>query len=89
MSLAENQKRTAQAFINGYNEWTVEGLMRARSDDCIHAMLPASLNRPERTNKDYEQFFQPLSKLMSAMKVFLLTPTTLLLTLALLMMATV
>ncbi|CAJ2502724.1 Uu.00g101180.m01.CDS01 [Anthostomella pinea] len=69
MSLAENQKRTAQAFVDGYNEWTIEALMRPRSDDCVHARLPASLNRPERNNEAYTTFFQPLSKTVKEMKM--------------------
>lgn len=69
MSLAEAQKKTAQAFIDGYNEFTIEGLLRARSDDCVHAMLPASLGRPDRTNADYEKFFAQLKNMMGGMKV--------------------
>jgi len=43
MLLAEAQNRTARAFIDGYNEWTVEGLLRARADSCVHEVLPAAL----------------------------------------------
>lgn len=65
-SVAAKQRATAERFINGYNEWTVEGLLGARSDDCVHAMLPVSLNRPPRTNADYKLFFGNLETHMSA-----------------------
>jgi len=69
MTLAENQKRTAEDLLQGYRDWTIEGLLRARSDDCVHLMLPESLNRPPRTNEDYKEFFKPLSHMMSEFKV--------------------
>ncbi|KAK3628735.1 hypothetical protein LTR56_018456 [Elasticomyces elasticus] len=72
MTLAETQKRTAEDFIRGYNEWTLEGLLRARSDDCVHVTLPASLGRPNRTNEDYREFFKPLSHMISELKMEIL-----------------
>lgn len=69
MSLAEKQIETAKAFIEGYNEFTVEGLLRARSDDCIHAMLPVSLARPPRTNNDYKMFFGNLQETLKDFRV--------------------
>ena len=69
MSVAENQKRTAQTFVDGYNEWTVEGLLRPRTDNCVHSMLPASLGRPDRTNADYEPFFKRLRGFMKGFHV--------------------
>lgn len=69
MSLAEKQIATAKEFVNGYNEWTAEGLLRARSDDCVHAVLPVSMNRPPRTNAEYKLFFGNLEPLMKEFKV--------------------
>lgn len=64
-TLAEKQLATAKAFVDGYNEWTAEGLLRARSEDCIHAVLPISLNRPPRTNGDYKLYFGNLQPHMT------------------------
>lgn len=69
MSLAEKQIATAKEFVNGYNEWTAEGLLRARSDDCVHAVLPVSMNRPPRTNAEYKLFFGNMEPLMKDFKV--------------------
>ena len=69
MSLAEKQVETSKAFIEGYNEFTIEGLLRARSDDCIHAILPVSLGRPPRTNNDYKMFFGNLKDVLKDFKV--------------------
>ncbi|KAF2174248.1 hypothetical protein M409DRAFT_49108 [Zasmidium cellare ATCC 36951] len=64
-SVAAKQLATAQKFVDGYNEWTAQGVVRARSDDCVHAVLPVSLNRPPRTNADYKLFFGNVEPHMS------------------------
>ncbi|EME42052.1 hypothetical protein DOTSEDRAFT_174856 [Dothistroma septosporum NZE10] len=69
MSLAEKQIETAKAFVEGYNEFTVEGLLRARSNDCVHAVLPVSLGRPPRTNNDYKMFFGNLQETLKNFKM--------------------
>lgn len=69
MSYAEAQEKTAEAFIDGYNEFTVEGVLRVRADDCVHVMLPASLARPERTNAVYGKFFKGITTVMKDFKV--------------------
>ncbi|KAK4951263.1 hypothetical protein LTR10_010236 [Elasticomyces elasticus] len=65
MTLADTQKPTAEDFIKGYNEWTIDGPLRARSAEC----LPASLGRPDSMNEDYKHFFQSFSGMMSEFKV--------------------
>lgn len=93
MSLGENQKKTVQVFVDGYNEWTEEvseepilnmghvsllgivtdsrpkGILRARSADCVHAVLPASMSRPESSNEEYAEFFGRLKDVVHGFKV--------------------
>ncbi|EMC91463.1 hypothetical protein BAUCODRAFT_160969 [Baudoinia panamericana UAMH 10762] len=68
-SLAETQKRTALAFLDGYNEFTVEGLLRVRTEDCVHVSLPASMGRPDRNNEEYAMFFHQLERVLKNFKM--------------------
>ncbi|KAJ5306863.1 hypothetical protein N7508_005878 [Penicillium antarcticum] len=63
-SVAENQIRTAKDLFEGYNEYTADAVLRSRADNCVHYILPTSLNRPSKTNEEYREFFGPLQKVM-------------------------
>lgn len=68
-TVAENQVKTMYSLFEGYNEYTVEGVMRARADGCTHAILPTSLNRPTKTNDEYAEWFANLRGHMRSFKV--------------------
>ena len=61
---------TAQMAIEGYNTWTPEAIMAYRAPDCIHQILPASLNRLPLNNEQYAAYFVPI---MPAFRNFRLT----------------
>ncbi|KIW69328.1 hypothetical protein PV04_05210 [Phialophora macrospora] len=53
--------RTAQAFIESYNTWTVDALLSVRSPLCIQYTLPADEERfPPRKNAEYGAFVQTI-----------------------------
>ena len=68
-SVAENQVSTAKALFEGYNEYTADAVLRARADNCIHVILPTTLNRPSKNNKEYREFFGPLQSIMYKFEV--------------------
>lgn len=72
MSVAENQIRTAKALFEGYNEYTADAVLRVRADECIHVILPTTLNRPSKNNEEYREFFGPLQKIMHRFEVRLI-----------------
>lgn len=71
MGIAENQIRAMETLFAGYDEYTVEGVMRARAPECTHAILPKSLGRETKNNKEYAEFFQGLTPIMKKFKVCL------------------
>lgn len=73
MSVAENQIRTAKALFEGYNEYTADAVLRVRADECIHVILPTTLNRPSKNNEEYREFFGPLQKIMHRFEVRLVS----------------
>lgn len=77
MSVAENQKRTAQAFVAACNEYTAEGVLKLRHEDCRHALLPASMGIPERTNAEYLEMFDRLGDLLQGFHVRFFSQTPL------------
>lgn len=52
-SKAELQLQTAHAIIDAYNKPTLESMMAPRSEDYVHVVRPASLNRPSQGRKEY------------------------------------
>lgn len=56
--------------IEGYNTWTPESIMSYRAPNCIHYILPSSLNRPLLDNEKYAAYFVPI---MPAFKDFHVT----------------
>ena len=69
MSLSARQKQTAQAFVDGYNTWTIEGLLARRSKNCIHKIRPSSLQVPDKDNAQYEEQYSQLIPLLKNYKV--------------------
>ncbi|KAH8678504.1 hypothetical protein BX600DRAFT_431778 [Xylariales sp. PMI_506] len=48
---------TALAQIEAYNKWDLDTILSLRTKDCIQQILPASLERPPRTNDEYREYF--------------------------------
>lgn len=51
---------TAREAVEGYNTWTPESIMSYRAPNCIHHILPSSLNRPPLDNEHYAAYFVPI-----------------------------
>jgi hypothetical protein len=69
MSQSARQKQPAQAFVDGYNTCTIEGLLARRSKHCIHKIRPASLQVPDKDNAQYEEQYGQLIPLLKNYKV--------------------
>lgn len=67
--VAENQIKTMHALFEGYDQYTVDGVMRARAPECTHGILPKSLGRETKTNEEYAEFFKGLAPIMKKFKV--------------------
>ncbi|GAD98459.1 hypothetical protein PTT_17281 [Paecilomyces variotii No. 5] len=68
-TIAENQVRAMHELFKGYDEYTVEGVMRARAPECTHGILPKSLGRETKNNEEYSQFFAAIAPIMKTFKV--------------------
>ncbi|KAI9321100.1 hypothetical protein DFJ73DRAFT_877051 [Zopfochytrium polystomum] len=55
--------QTALAAIAAYNAWNITDILAVRSPDCIHYVLPSSLNQPPRDNAAYAAYFSALMPL--------------------------
>ncbi|KAF9059486.1 hypothetical protein BDP27DRAFT_1310838 [Rhodocollybia butyracea] len=56
------RRQTALAIIDAYNNWDLPAILSFRDSNCIHQILPKSLNRPPLSNSDYETYFTPWLK---------------------------
>lgn len=70
-ALGEIQRQTALHLLDGWNEHTVEGLLRDRTDDCINLTLPKRIGRGVRSNNDIASSIGKLSPLLDNVKVSL------------------
>lgn len=73
-TVLENMKRTAEAVLDGYRAWEIEAIMKPRTDDCVHQLLPKSLGRPGRDNKNYREYFATVANIFKDFKVTTLFP---------------
>ncbi|KAL7954612.1 hypothetical protein V8C34DRAFT_319734 [Trichoderma compactum] len=55
----------AISFIDAFNEFTTESVVRYRSESCLHHLRPKSLNAPPRTNSEYSAWVANLKTVMS------------------------
>jgi ketosteroid isomerase-like protein len=53
-----NQRASAKAFFDGYKAWNIDAILAYRTPDCLHQVLPASLNRTAQTNADVTAYFK-------------------------------
>ncbi|KAK5686706.1 hypothetical protein LTR17_026905 [Elasticomyces elasticus] len=68
-SLADRQRQTALRLLEGWNEHTVEGLLRDRTDDCLNGALPRRLGRSGRSNDDIAASVKKLSPMLDDVKM--------------------
>ena len=60
MSLREKQEQTAQAFLDGFNSGSIEGMVARRAPGCVHRILPRSFGAPDRDNSTYLEALKTL-----------------------------
>jgi ketosteroid isomerase-like protein len=51
---------TADAFVNGYNTWTLDAILAPRAPNCTQRVIPSRLDRPTLNNDQYREYFTPI-----------------------------
>ncbi|KAL6831451.1 hypothetical protein J3E69DRAFT_354320 [Trichoderma sp. SZMC 28015] len=67
--LRSRMMELAISFLNAFNEFTTESVVRYRSENCMHRLLPKSLDAPPRTNSEYSAWVGNLKNVMSGFKL--------------------
>ncbi|KAI1409285.1 hypothetical protein F5Y13DRAFT_170567 [Hypoxylon sp. FL1857] len=65
----EQLLKTVNLFLEAFNEFTPESVVRYRSPTCLHRLLPDTLKRPPQTNTDYANFIAVLQPIMPDFKL--------------------
>ncbi|KAK4504444.1 hypothetical protein PRZ48_005360 [Zasmidium cellare] len=68
-SLSDCQRRTAVRLLEGWDEHTVDGLLRDRTPDCLNGALPKRLGRHGRSNDEIAGGIRKLSPLLDDVKM--------------------
>ena len=61
--------RTAAAFVESYNVWTMSAIMAIRSPSCVHRILPEAYGIAPLPNAAYEAFLGPFIALFKNVEV--------------------
>ncbi|OTA52270.1 hypothetical protein K449DRAFT_391481 [Hypoxylon sp. EC38] len=61
--------KTANLFLEAFNEFTPESVVRHRSPACLHRLLPDTLRSPPQTNADHASFIGALRPIMPVFKL--------------------
>ncbi|KKP04352.1 hypothetical protein THAR02_03555 [Trichoderma harzianum] len=67
--LRSRMMELAISFLNAFNEFTTESVVRYRSENCKHRLLPKSLNAPPRTNSEFSAWIGSVQNVMSGAKL--------------------
>ncbi|KAK0658000.1 hypothetical protein B0T16DRAFT_317341 [Cercophora newfieldiana] len=51
------RRQTVLAVLDAYNSWDIGKLTSLRAPECVHQVLPASLDRPPMSNSEYDTYF--------------------------------
>lgn len=65
------QLKAVLQWIDGFNAWDIDKVLLPTTDDYIHYVLPASLNRPVRAKKEYREDFMSYIPMLTDFKVIL------------------
>ncbi|KAI2616919.1 hypothetical protein GGS26DRAFT_577651 [Hypomontagnella submonticulosa] len=65
----EQLLQTTRLFLDAFNEFTPEGVVRHRSPTCTHRLLPATLNSPTQSNADYANLVASLQPIMPVFRL--------------------
>ncbi|KAL7621037.1 hypothetical protein AAE478_008349 [Parahypoxylon ruwenzoriense] len=64
----EQLLQTTNLFLEAFNEFTPESVVRYRSPSCTHRIFPTILNSPTQTNADFANFVSALRPVMPALQ---------------------
>ena len=65
-TLEEDMRAATRDFVvEGWSgRWTAEKVLKQRSPDCIHTVLPSSQQVPKRTNDEWAAYFSNVEGLI-------------------------
>ena len=64
--LENNMRATTEGFVYSFNgTWKPGATMQYRAPECIHSMLPSTLNIPPHNNEQWAARFEKLSGLVT------------------------
>lgn len=68
--MASQQRQTALAFLDTFENLDLESNLSFRTDDCRHTMAPESMGYgPEKTNEEFAEHFKGIAQLVGAFPV--------------------
>ncbi|KAI8963432.1 hypothetical protein F5Y11DRAFT_145668 [Daldinia sp. FL1419] len=65
----EQLLHTTKLFVEAFNEFTPESVVRYRSPACTHRLVPATLKSPPQTNAEYAGLISALTAVMSTFRL--------------------
>ncbi|KAI0382422.1 hypothetical protein F5Y04DRAFT_252636 [Hypomontagnella monticulosa] len=65
----EQLLQTTKLFLDAFNEFTPEGVVRHCSPTCTHRLLPATLKTPTQTNAEYSNLIASIREIMPDFKI--------------------
>ncbi|KAK6429374.1 hypothetical protein LTR95_014478 [Oleoguttula sp. CCFEE 5521] len=69
IDLGTAMRETSNAFLAAFATWKTEPIMALRAPECVHDMLPASLNRPSKNNEQFRAYFNGVERAMHDVKM--------------------
>ncbi|KAI1099025.1 hypothetical protein F4804DRAFT_323142 [Jackrogersella minutella] len=67
--LREQIIKTTNLFLEAFNEFTPESVVRYRSPDCRQRLLPATMKSPPQTNAEYAALVGTLQPIVAEFKM--------------------
>jgi hypothetical protein len=69
-TLEQKMRATTEAFLYSFDgQWQPDATMKYRAPECIHKMLPATINVPPKNNEEWAARFKNVAPLVTDGKV--------------------
>ena len=69
-TLEQNMRATTEGFVYSFDgKWEPGATMKYRAPECIHTMLPSTLNVPPKNNDEFAARFEKIAYLVTDGKV--------------------
>jgi hypothetical protein len=69
-TLEQNMRATTEGFVYSFDgKWQPGATMKYRAPECMHTMLPSTLNVPRKNNEEWAARFEKVAPLVTDGKV--------------------